>query len=375
MTKTLCKENTREEMSEFEKLLNESFDYNFKVADIVKGTVVKVEKNGILIDIGSKTEAIIPLKELSGVPFENPEEIIKVGEEKEFYILKDEDEEGQITLSLKRVSMAKSWAVLEELRQAGGTTTAEIISLVKGGVLVKILGLRGFVPSSQLRTNTPYEGLLNQEIPVKILETDPKKNKLILSQRQAIAEEREKIVAQVIRNLTVDEIIEGEVVRIADFGAFIDINGVDGLLPISEMSWKRIKHPSDLLILGQRLEVKVLKIDTDLNRISLSLKRMEEDPWIKIENEFKEGQVVKGIVNKILAFGAFVDIFPGVEALLPVTEITDEPVDPLEKLTIGQEIEVLIKKFTPQEHRIGLSIKDLNQLPNPEGSEEAAFAG
>lgn len=349
------------ELSEFERLLNESFDYNFKVADIVEGTVIKVDRSGILIDIGSKSEAVIPMRELSNIPFESPEDILSVGEKKEFYIIKEEDEEGQITLSLKRVSQARSWSSLDKTRQKDETIIAKIISLVKGGVVVDVLGLRGFVPASQLRTGTPHEGLIGQEIPVKILETDPKRNKLILSQRQALIEERERVVEQVIANLELDQIVEGEVVRIADFGAFIDIHGVDGLLPISEMSWQRVKHPSDILSLGQKIEIKILKIDTELNRISLSLKRMEENPWVKIEGEFQEGQIISGIVNKITTFGAFIDIFPGVEALLPAAEMSDQQINPFNVLTVGQKIEVLIKRFTPQEHRIGLSIKDLKK--------------
>lgn len=359
MVKLLNQMEINEQSNEFEKLLKQSFDYNFKVTAVVKGKVVKIEKNGILVDIGSKTEAFVPFKELSNVPFDTVEDVVQVGETKEFYILREEDEEGQITLSLKRVSLARSWSKLEELRQNQETVTAKIISLVKGGVLVKVLGLRGFVPSSQLRTRTPYEGLIGLEILVKIIETDPKKNKLILSQRQALAEEREKVVEEVISKLQVDEVVEGEVVRIADFGVFVDINGIDGLLPISEMSWQRVKHPSDIVTLGQRLTIKVLKIDRELNRISLSLKRMEENPWVKIEGKFEEGQTVPGTVNKITSFGAFVDIFPGVEALLPAAEMSNSQVNPFEILTVGQKIEVLIKRFTPQEQRIGLSIKDL----------------
>jgi len=358
-------------LTEFEKLLMESFDYNFKVAEVVLGVIVKIEKSQLLVDIGGKTEACVPFKEISNLPFENPEEIVSVGEKKEFYILREENEDGQLTLSLKRVSQARSWSQLEELRQKDETIETKVISLVKGGVLVKVLGLRGFIPSSQLRTGTPHDGLIGMDIPAKILEADPKRNKLILSQRLALAEEREKVVEKVIANLEVDQIVEGEVVRIADFGAFIDIKGIDGLLPISEMSWQRVKHPSDILALGQSVTVKVLKIDTELNRISLSLKRMEENPWVKIEGKFEEGQIVKGIVNKITNFGAFIDIFPGVEALLPAAEMSDEQnINPFNELTVGQEIEVLIKRFTPQEHRIGLSIRDLKNTAKEKVQEE-----
>ena len=361
MSKVVEEVNQEALVSEFERLLNQSFDYNFKVADVVKGTVIKVDKSAIFVDIGSKTEAFLPLKELSNVPFANIEEIVSVGDEKEFYIVKEENEEGQITVSLRRVHYAKNWEKLNELRQNEETISAKVISLVKGGVIVEVQELRGFIPASQLRTGTPHESLVNQELQVKILESDAKKNKLILSERLALAEERKKIAGNIIANLDVDQIVEGEVVRIADFGAFIDIMGIDGLLPISEISWQRIKHPSDILSFGQKIQVKILNIDNDLNRISLSLKRMEENPWVSVEGEFQEGQIIKGTVNKITTFGAFVNIYPGVEALLPVAEMSDSHINPFEVLSVGDELDVLIKRFSPQERRIGLSLKDVKR--------------
>ncbi len=348
-------------ISEFERLLNQSFNYKFNIADVVNGTVVKIDKTGILVDIGSKTEAILPLRELSNVPFSNPEDIVSVGDQKEFYILREENEEGQIMISLKRVHLAKNWEKLDEIRQKEETITAKIISLVKSGVIAEVQDLRGFIPASQLRTGTPHEGLIGQELQVKILESDSRRNKLILSERLALAEERRKIAGNVIAGLEMDQIVDGEVVRIADFGVFVDIMGIDGLLPISEISWQRIKHPSDILSLGQKIQVKILNIDNDLNRISLSLKRMEENPWTQIEGEFKEGQVIKGTVNKITGFGVFVTIYPGVEALLPVAEMSDSHINPFDVVSVGQEIEVLIKRFAPQERRIGLNIKDIGK--------------
>lgn len=357
MTKLMEKTN---QDSEFAKLF-ENYDYNFKVADVVKGTIVKKENNGFLVDIGAKSEGLVTFKELSNVPFNDPEDIVKIGDTRDFYILKEEDENNQILLSLKRVALAQNWAKMEQIKKNDECVTAKIVSLVKGGVVVEVMDLRGFIPSSQLRTGIPYDGLIDQEIEVKILETDAKKNKLILSQRQALAEQREQIVGNIIDQLEIDQVVTGEVVRIADFGAFIDINGVDGLLPISEISWQRIKHPSDVLQLGQKIDVKILKIDNELKRISLSLKRMGENPWDKVEGKFEEGQVIKGTVNKITSFGAFINIFPGVEALLPAAEMSEEQINPFDILSVGDEIDVLIKKFTPQEHRIGLSIKDIKK--------------
>lgn len=355
MTKTIQKNDT----DDFVKLLEESYNYKFSAADVVKGIVVKKENDGWLIDVGAKTEAYLPNREISNIG--ETAEALKIGEIKEFYILREEsnDEESSIILSLKKLSCAKAWQDLQTAKADNETVMAKVVSLVRGGVIVEVMDLRGFIPASQLRTGSPFDGLVGQTIDAKILEADAKRNKLILSQRQAIAEQREQVVDDIINNLELDSVVSGEVVRIADFGAFIDINGVDGLLPISEISWQRIKHPSDIISLGQKLEVKILKIDTELKRISLSLKRMGDNPWEEIENKFEEGQIIKGTVNKVTSFGAFINIFPGVEALLPSSEMEPQNANPFNIYNIGDEVEVLIKKFTPQEHRIALSIRDM----------------
>lgn len=356
MTKTIEKTN----LDEFEKLLEESFSIKLSVADVIRGTVVKRDNDGFLVDICSKSEAFLPDKEISNTTGKTPEEMIKIGDVKEFYVIKEEENENSpILLSLKKVSCAIAWQNLQNVKINNENVMAKVVSLVKGGVIVEIQDLRGFIPASQLRTGMPFDGLIGQEIEVKVLEADAKRNKLILSQRQALAEQREQVVDEVIAALDVDQIVKGEVVRIADFGAFVDINGVDGLLPISEISWQRIKHPSDIIKLGQKLEVKILKIDTELKRISLSLKRMGENPWEEIEGKFEEGQIISGVVNKVTSFGAFINIFPGVEALLPVSEMREENSNPFDIYNVGDEVRVKIIKFTPQEHRIALSVIDL----------------
>ena len=342
-------------MDEFEKLLEESFSKQHAVADIVEGTVMKKESDGYLVSVkGAKMEAYLPNKELS-----SEEPTLEIGDEKEFYVLKEEDNDDAMLLSLKRIAFAQAWAQLNDAKIQGDTILAKVVSTVKGGVLVDVADLKGFIPSSQLRTGVPFDGLVDTKIEVKVLEADPKKNKLILSQRQAVAEQRDQVVDNVLASLKEDSVVKGTVVRITDFGAFVDINGIDGLLPISEISWQRIKHPSDVISLGETLEVKIIKIDTELKRISLSLKRMGEDPWQQIEGQFEEGQIVTGTVNKITTFGAFINIFPGVEALLPVAEMSNENVNPFNMFKVGDEVKVLIKRFTPQEHRIALSIKDI----------------
>lgn len=345
-------------MDEFEKLLEESFAKSYNVADIVEGIVVRKDKEGYLISIkGAKTEAILPEREIPSA--DDKKESLEVADIKEFYVLKEENDDEPMVLSLKRIACAQAWAQLNDAKSSGDTILAKVISLVKGGVLVDVADLKGFIPSSQLRTGLPFDGLIDQKIEVKVLEADPKKNKLILSQRQAVAEQRDQVVDNVLSELSEDQVVKGEVVRIADFGAFVDINGIDGLLPISEISWQRIKHPSDIITLGEKIEVKIIKIDTELKRISLSLKRMGENPWQQIEGKFKEGEIIKGTVNKLTSFGAFINIFPGVEALLPASEMAGENVNPFNMYKVGEEVEVLIKKFTPQEHRIALSTKDI----------------
>ena len=346
---------TTQVLDEFEQLLEESFAKSNTVADIVEGTIIKKENEGYLVSVkGAKMEAFFPVRELS-----SDSEELEVGDIREFYVLKEENNEDAMQLSLKRIAYAQAWAQLNDAKIQGDTILAKVVSTVKGGVLVDIADLKGFIPSSQLRTGTPFEGLVDTKIEVKVLEADPKKNKLILSQRQAVAEQRDQVVDNVLSSLEEGQVVTGNVVRITDFGAFVDINGIDGLLPISEISWQRIKHPSDVLTLGDTIEVKIIKIDNELKRISLSLKRMGENPWQQIEGQFEEGQVVKGTVNKVTTFGAFINIFPGVEALLPVAEMSDENVNPFNLFKVGDEVNVLIKKFTPKEHRIALSVKDI----------------
>ena len=348
---------TTEVKDEFEMLLEESFAKSNTVADIVEGTVIKKEQDGYLVSVkGAKMEAFLSNRELS-----SDVEELEIGDVREFYVLKEENNEDAMQLSLKRIAFAQAWAQLNDAKIQGDTILAKVVSTVKGGVLVDVADLKGFIPSSQLRTGTPFDGLIDQKIEVKVLEADPKKNKLILSQRQAVAEQRDQVVDNVLSSLEEGQVVKGNVVRITDFGAFVDINGIDGLLPISEISWQRIKHPSDVITLGDTIEVKIIKIDTQLKRISLSLKRMGENPWQQIEGQFEEGQIVKGTVNKVTTFGAFINIFPGVEALLPVSEMSDENVNPFNMFKVGSEVDVLIKKFTPKEHRIALSVKDIQK--------------
>lgn len=352
-------ENSR---SEFERLLGETFSYKFEQGDIITGNVVRIERDGVLVDVGGKSEGFVPFKEISNIPIDNIDDVIKVGDRLEFYILREENENGQLTLSLKRVAQARGWVQLEEQKKSDETIRAKISAVVKGGVVVDVYGLRGFVPASQLRVKgTTPEELIGMEIPMKILETDTKRNKLILSQRLAVQEEKAVQREKILGTLESGQVVTGEVVRIADFGAFIDLGGLDGLLPISEISWERVSHPSDVLKVGQIISTKVLKVDKEKGHISLSLKQMQPDPWKEIEDKFQEGQVVNGKVRKIQSFGAFVQIYPGVDALLPTVEMSETPnAKPEEVVQVGQELKAIIKKFSPKEHKISLSLRGMD---------------
>jgi ribosomal protein S1 len=348
--------------SEFEQLLSETPSAKYEQGDIVTGNIVRIERDGVLVDVGSKSEGFVPIKELSNSPIEKVDDIIKIGDRLEFYILREENENGQLTLSLKRVAQARGWVTLENHKKGDETIRAKISAVVKGGVVVDIYGLRGFVPASQLRVRgTTPEELIGLEIPMKILETDLKRNKLILSQRMAIQEEKAAQREKILNTMLSGQIVTGEIVRIADFGAFVDLGGLDGLLPISEISWERVSHPSDVLKVGDTVTTKVLKVDQEKGHISLSLKQMQPDPWKEIEEKFHEGQVVNGTVRKIQTFGAFVQIYPGVDALLPTVEMSETPnIKPEEVVQVGQAVKAIIKKFSPREHKISLSLRGVD---------------
>lgn len=356
-----------DKMSEFEKLLKEGkYNYKFEQGEIVRGTIIYLEKNGALVDIGGKSEAFVPYKELTNKAKKvRIEELVKIGEEHDFYILREEDDEsGQILLSLKKVNQVQGWSKLEEAKRSNESVSVSVVSVVKGGLIVEHLGIRGFIPTSQLRLkNTPGDSLLGTSLLAKILELDSRKNKLIFSQKLALQEEKADLREKTMQNLEIGYTVTGEVVRVTDFGAFIDLGGIDGLLPISEFSWKRVSNPLDILRVGQKLELKVLKIDRDTNRISLSLKRMQGDPWDELATKIKDNDIIKGVVSKVANFGAFIEVYPGVEGLLPKAEITTESENPKieDYLTVGQEVELFIKRFAPGEHRLSLSLKGVTQ--------------
>jgi len=341
------------EMSEFERLLQQ-YDYSFKRGEIVHGTVVAIEPNGALVDIGAKTAALLPNKELSQ-PYATAQSVLKAGEEHDFYILYEEDADGQLTLSLRRVQTAQNWNKLEEMMNGDVVVQCKVTAVVKGGLLVDILGLRGFIPSSHLRVRQPLDELMGTELPAKIINLDRQRNNIILSHRKMVAEQMAEQRKGLFSKLHEGALVEGEVVRLTDFGAFVDLGGVDGLLPLSQMSWRWVEHPSDILNIGDVIQVEVIGIDHDKQRVSLSIKGQHADPWTEVTKELALGHSVEGTITRMKHFGAFVEVYPGVEALLPSKDIAEHEHRTGTKLEPGQVIKTYIVKFSPEERRISLS--------------------
>lgn len=311
---------TSEEMRQsFAALLEKSFETSLTPGTIVIGEILKIEKDGMAVDIGGKSEGFVPIKEVPACF--NLEELrngYQVGQCIEFFLLNVQDGKDEYrphyTLSIRRVNMWKNWDRLLELKEAREIVETTVTGTTKGGVLVSILGFKGFIPASQLRVAKTLHELIGDVLPAKILEVDKFKNKLILSHREAVFEQKAKMRQETIGKLNEGDVVDGEIVKITDFGVFVDINGIDGLLPLSEITWRRIQHPSEVLTLGQKLTVRVLTVDRDLQRISLSLKRLQPDPWEQVNTQFKVGDVLNGRISKLLSSGVLAELTPGVEA-------------------------------------------------------------
>ena len=301
---------------DFAALLERSFETELKPTAIVLGEVLKLDRDGLRVDIGGKSEGYVPMKEIPGCfSLEELKNAYHLGQMVECFIMNDvDDDEVQYTLSIRRVMMSKNWDRLSIMKEAGEIVETTVTGVTKGGVIVNIFGFKGFIPASQLRVAKTLNELVGDTLPTKILEVDRKKNKLILSHREAIFEQKAEMRARTIASLTEGDVVNGHVVKITDFGAFVDINGIDGLLPLSEITWRRIQHPSEVLELGQALTVRVLTVDRNLQRISLSLKRLESDPWDTVNTRFHVGEQLVGKVSKMLGSGILAELIPGVEA-------------------------------------------------------------
>lgn len=339
---------------EFESLISQ-YDYKFQKGDLVKGIVCGYDSEGVIVDIGAKTSASCPDRE-ARIDMSKPvNETLEKGQVYEFLIIREEDEDGKFMLSYKKVAMAYAWKELEALKEEDATVEGTVVSVVKGGVLVEVKGVRGFVPSSHLRAKDT-ENIVGEKIELKILSLDPAQNNFILSNKKVYSDALEETKENMFTNLEVGQVVKGEVVRITDFGAFIDIGGMDGLLPLSQMSWRWVDHPSDILKIADTINVEIIGIDHDKQRVSLSLKNLEADPWIEAKNKIKEGDKVEGTVTRIKHFGAFVEVFPGVEALLPNNEVVEYQNKNNCILAAGDKIKTTIIRFNPDDRRISLSI-------------------
>lgn len=358
---------TKKETSDldFESLL-EKYDYKFQKGDLVKGIICGFDSQGVMVDIGAKTIAVIPTYEAVDKG-ENPEDKFQKGQEGEFLIIKEEDEDGKFLLSKKKVDFAYAWKELEKAKADDETIMGTVVNVVKGGVLVDVSGVRGFIPSSQLRTRES-DVEVGSKLELKILTLDAQQNNFILSNKKVYEDTAEEARKNIFSQIEAGQVVKGEVVRITDFGAFIDLGGIDGLLPLSQLSWRWIDHPTDILKVGDKIDVEVIAVDHDKQRVSLSLKNLEPDPWIEAEKQIKEGDKVEGTVTRLKHFGAFVEVFPGVEALLPHNEVVDYQNDSKNILQVGDKISTYILKFNPSDKRIALSIHE--QSVSEAGTEE-----
>jgi len=341
--------------------IDETIKY-FNDGDIVEGTIVKVDRDEVLLDIGYKTEGVIPSRELSIKHDVDPNEVVKVGDEVEALVLQKEDKDGRLILSKKRAQYERAWGTIESVKEADGVVKGTVIEVVKGGLILDI-GLRGFLPASlvemrRVRDLQPYVGT---EIEAKIIELDKNRNNVVLSRRAWLEQTQSQVRQDFLTQLQKGQVRSGVVSSIVNFGAFVDLGGVDGLVHVSELSWKHIDHPSEVVEVGQEVTVEVLDVDMDRERVSLSLKATQEDPWQQFARTHAIGQVVPGRVTKLVPFGAFVRVEDGIEGLVHISELAERHVEmPEQVVTVEDEIFVKVIDIDLERRRISLSLKQAN---------------
>ena len=332
---------------------------NFEEGDIVTGTVVSVDRDEVLVDIGFKSEGVIPLRELSIRKHVNPADIVAVGDSVEALVLDKEDEDGRLVLSKKRAQYERAWGRVEELAQSGDTVEGPVIEVVKGGLIVDI-GLRGFLPASlvELRRVRDLDPYIGQNVVAKVIELDRNRNNVVLSRRAYLEEEQAEERTAFLDNLAEGQEREGVVSSVVNFGAFVDLGGMDGLVHVSELSYQHVNHPSEVVKVGDKVSIKVLEVDRTRERISLSIKQTQSDPWEAFSEACAVGTIVDGKVTKTVPFGAFVTVADGVEGLVHVSEIAMHRVESPElELSLGQEVKVKVIEKDDERRRINLSIK------------------
>ncbi len=349
---------------------------HFEEGEVVSGTVVRIDKDEVLLDIGWKSEGVIPSHELSIRRSVDPADEVSLGEQIDALVLTKEDAEGRLILSKKRARFEKAWRKIEAAAESGEPVEGVVIEVVKGGLILD-LGVRGFLPASlvDIRRVHNLEEFTGQTIECKVIELNRSRNNVVLSRRAVLEDERKEVREQILTRLQPGQIVEGKVSNIVDFGAFVDLEGIDGLIHISEISWSHVNHPSEVLKIGETVNVKVLDIDRDRQRISLGLKQTQEDPWQTVLNAYGPGSSLSGKVTKVVAFGAFVEIVPGVEGLVHISELAEHHVEtPGEVVQPGEEVRVKILEIDEERRRISLSIKRVGEggLPLRDAFQAAA---
>ena len=335
----------------------------FNDGDIVDGTIVKVDRDEVLLDIGYKTEGVIPSRELSIKHDVDPNEVVKVGDEVEALVLQKEDKEGRLILSKKRAQYERAWGTIEKIKDEDGIVEGTVIEVVKGGLILDI-GLRGFLPASlvemrRVRDLLPYVG---QTLEAKIIELDKNRNNVVLSRRAWLEQTQSEVRHGFLTQLQKGQIRKGVVSSIVNFGAFVDLGGVDGLVHVSELSWKHIDHPSEVVAVGDEVTVEVLDVDMDRERVSLSLKATQEDPWQHFARTHQIGQIVPGKVTKLVPFGSFVRVEEGIEGLVHISELAERHVEiPEQVVQVGDDIFVKVIDIDLERRRISLSLKQANE--------------
>ena len=331
----------------------------FEDGDLVKGIVVKIDRDEVLLDIGFKSEGVIPSRELSIRNDVNPSEIVSIGEEIEALVLQKEDKEGRLVLSKKRAQYEKAWANIEDLKNRNQVVSGLVIEVVKGGLIVDI-GLRGFLPASlveqrRVRDLQPYIG---KTVEARIIELDRNRNNVVLSRRAWLEESQKEQRGDFLTNLKPGERRRGHISSVVNFGAFVDLGGMDGLIHVSELSWNHIEHPSQVVAVGDEVEVEVMEVDYSKERISLSLRKTQSDPWQVFADGHAVNQLVYGRITKLVPFGVFVQVGEGIEGLVHISEIAAHHVEsPEQVVAVGEELWVKIIELDTQRRRISLSIK------------------
>ncbi|MGC4935767.1 30S ribosomal protein S1 [Gordonia sp. DT30] len=335
----------------------------FNDGDIVEGTIVKVDRDEVLLDIGYKTEGVIPSRELSIKHDVDPNEVVNVGDEVEALVLTKEDKEGRLILSKKRAQYERAWGTIEELKEKDEAVKGTVIEVVKGGLILDI-GLRGFLPASlvEMRRVRDLQPYIGKEIEAKIIELDKNRNNVVLSRRAWLEQTQSEVRSEFLHQLQKGQVRKGVVSSIVNFGAFVDLGGVDGLVHVSELSWKHIDHPSEVVTVGDEVTVEVLDVDLDRERVSLSLKATQEDPWRQFARTHAIGQIVPGKVTKLVPFGAFVRVDEGIEGLVHISELAERHVEvPDQVVAVGDDAMVKVIDIDLERRRISLSLKQANE--------------